>query len=311
MRDDSQMYAQVLRLQAEDGTELSGLAHHPSGERDVAVVYVHGLGSNGRSHLSHGLAAVLPAQGYGVIRGDLREADLLRIDEDPAHQEARKGGGAYHAFAAGVGDVGLWVEQAFALGYRRVVLFGHSLGSLRSTHYVADHPDDPRIIGLVLASTADLIAMHASRYSDEELDEYLQRAQDLVAAGDGNEIMPPECSVGLMRQPISADAYVDRFGPDPSWDVMDLYERGSDRAFAALNKVQVPILATFGTHKETVPVERVPDTFALLERNAPLAPSFRSQVFDGAEHFYLGHASDVGALVADWLTHDVLGDDPR
>lgn len=301
------MHGDAVKVEAADGTELFGLVHEPDGDPDVAVVYVHGLGSNGQSHLSHGLAATLPPIGIGVIRGDLREANLLRIDEVPTTQEARKGGGAYHAFADGVEDVDLWVELAFARGFQRVVLFGHSLGSLRSTHYVAEHGDDRRIIGLVLASTADLIAMHASRYTEDQLDRFLELAQRMVADGDGSELMPAECNVGLMRQPISAAAYVDRFGPDPSWDVMDLYERGSDRAFAALRQVQVPILATFGTHKETVPEERVDVTFKLLEEQAARAPSFRSRRFEGAEHFYLGHAEDVGRLVADWVAQDVLG----
>lgn len=293
------MNAEVLKELAEDGTELFGLAHDPDGPRDLAVVYVHGLGSTGRSHLADGLARQLPDRGVGVIRGDLRESDLLRIDELPVEGRVRKGGGAFHPFQAGVTDAELWVEVARRRGYRRLVVFGHSLGSLRATHLLAERDVDD-VIGLVLASTADLIAMHTSRYDNAELDQYLQLAQRLVADGQGEEIMPPECSVGLMRQPISAAAYVDRFG-EGSWDVMDLYDRGSDVAFAALRQITVPILATFGTRNETVPFERVDPAFERLRQEAVRTPSFTSQIFEGADHFYLGHADQVAERVAAWI----------
>lgn len=294
------MNAEVLKELAEDGTELFGLAHDPDGPRDLAVVYVHGLGSTGRSHLADGLARQLPGAGIGVIRGDLRESDLLRIDELPVEGRVRKGGGAFHPFQAGVADAELWVEVARRRGYRRLVIFGHSLGSLRATHLLAERDVD-EVIGLVLASTADLIAMHASRYDKAELDQYLRLAQRLVADGQGEEIMPPECSVGLMRQPISAAAYVDRFG-EGSWDVMDLYDRGSAIAFAALRQITVPILATFGTRNETVPFERVDPTFERLRQEAVRTPSFTSQVFEGADHFYLGYADQVAERVAAWIS---------
>ena len=291
--------ADVLKELAEDGTELFGLAHHPDGARDLVVVYVHGLGSTGRSHLADGLARGLPEHGVGVIRGDLRECDLLRIDELPEEGRVRKGGGAFHPFQAGVADARLWVEVARRQGYRRLVIFGHSLGSLRATHLLAEHTLDD-VVGLVLASTADLIAMHASRYDEATLSQFLELAQRFVADGQGEEIMPPECSVGLMRQPISAAAYVDRFGIG-SWDVMDLYDRGSDAAFTALRQVSVPILATFGTRNETVPVERVGPTLERLRQEAVSSPSFTAQTFEGADHFYLGYADQVAERLAAWM----------
>ena len=301
------MHAEVCLQTAEDGTELFGLAHDPpDGARDTALVYVHGLGSTGTSHLANGLAAELPGRGIGVVRGDLREADLLRIDELPGPGRVRKGGGAFHTFQDGVTDAGVWVEAARARGYRHLVLFGHSLGSLRATQYLADRVADD-VTGLVLASTADLIAMHASRYDRAQLEEYLELARRYVAEGRGEEIMPPECSVGLMRQPISATAYVDRFGDDPSWDVMDLYDRGSARAFRALRQIDVPILATFGTRNETVPFDRVEAVFDRLAIEAAAAPSFQTQVIDGADHFYLGFADQLARRVGDWIA--ALGKD--
>ena len=298
------MFAEVVKLPAEDGTELFGLIHDSVDEKDIALIFVHGLGSNGRCHLAHELAEFLPSKNIGVIRGDLRESDLLRLDEQPTKGRVRKGGGAYHPFSAGVRDLDLWVRAGLQRGYRRIVLFGHSLGSLRVIQYAAE-TRLAELAGIVLASTADLIALHESRYTQSQRENFLSVAEGLMAGGEGDELMPSECTVGLMRQPIAAAAYVDRYGGAPSWDVLDLFDRGSDLAFRGLREVTQPILATFGSHTETVPDERIMPTLQLLQGEAVSAASFEYKVFQGADHFYLNRGQEVASAVADWVVRAV------
>lgn len=227
------------------------------------MVFVHGLGSNGYIRFTDALASVLPEAGVALVRGNLRDSEMLGIDESPQIAEVRKGGGAYHRFEDSVLDLESWMSEAERRGYGRIVLFGHSLGSLKATHYLF-RTGDPRVKGLVLASTADLVAMHEGRYTKQELADFLATARRLVAEGRGADLMPPECGMGLLFQPVSAEAYLDRFDEPASWDVMDLYDRGSERAFEALRNVSVPILALFGTTQETVPFDRLDTVFDLF-----------------------------------------------
>ena len=302
--------ADAIRLRTADGFELFGLVHEPDGVRGVAVVFVHGLGSNGFVPFSDSLAATLPAAGVALLRGNLRDPEMLRIDESPQTFEVSKGGGAFHRFEDSVQDLRAWVGEAERRGYERVVLFGHSLGSLKSTHYLY-RTGDLRVAGLILASTADLVAMNESRYTPEERDRFLTTARRLVREGRGRELMPPECAMGLMWQPVSAESYLDRFDEPPAWDVMDLYDRGSTRAFEALRVVEVPILALFGTVDETVPENRLDVVFQRLEREAKNAPSFESHVLKGANHFYSGRGDEVAEITLSWLRRVVLPDEGR
>ncbi len=82
---------------------------------------------------------------------------------------------------------------------------------------------------------------------------------------------------------------------------MDLYDRGSTRAFEALRAVKVPILALFGTVEETVPEDRLDAVFQRLEREARNAPSFESRVLKGANHFYSGRGDEVAEITLSWL----------
>jgi len=293
------MTTEWSRIVTADGYPLFGLGHGLE-NRGVAVLYVHGLGGNGFTLFTDELAIALPGAGYPFVRANLRTADLLRIDEFPESGEVRKGGGAFHNFSDGMRDIAAWVEQIAAWGLPRVVLLGHSLGSLSATQYLAE-TGDPRIVGLVLASTADLIAMHEARFTEEERANFAELASELLAAGRGSDLLPPACAMGLMHQPVSAAAYLDRFGSDPSWDVMDLFERGSQRAFTALRAVHVPILAFFGSHGETVPVDQIDHALDRLRWAAQQAPSFTTATIEGANHFYTGHGQEVADVLVDWL----------
>jgi pimeloyl-ACP methyl ester carboxylesterase len=292
--------ADVVRARTRDGFELFGLIHEPEERLGVAVVFVHGLGANGYVRFTDALASALPGAGVALVRGNLRDSDMLGIDEFPQTAEVRKGGGAYHPFEDSVLDLESWVTEAERRGYRRVVLFGHSLGSLKATYYLF-RTGDGRVKGLVLASTADLVAMHEGRYTEQELADFLAMARRLVAEGRGTDLMPPECGMGLLFQPVSAEAYLDRFDEPASWDVMDLYDRGSGHAFEALRSVSVPILALFGTREETVPTDRLDAVFDRLQREAAGAPSFRRHVLQGANHFYSGYGGLVAAVTLAWL----------
>ena len=294
------MLADVVRARTRDGFELFGLVHEPEERSGVAVVFVHGLGANGYVRFTDALASVLPAAGVALVRGNLQDSDMLGIAESPRTAEVSKSGGAYHRFEDSVLDLESWVSEAERRGYGRVVLFGHSLGSLKATHYLF-RTGDSRVKGLVLASTADLVAMHEGRYTEQELADFLATARRLIAEGRGANLMPPECGLGLLFQPVSAEAYLDRFDEPASWDVMDLYDRGSKRAFEALRSVSVPILASFGTTEETVPVDRLDAAFDRLQREAAGAPSFRRHVLEGANHFYSGYGDEVAAVTLAWL----------
>jgi pimeloyl-ACP methyl ester carboxylesterase len=301
------LLADTVRLRTEDGFELFGLVHEPAGVRDLAVVFAHGLGSNGFIPFTDALAAAMPAAGIALLRGNLRDPEMLRIDESPRTLEVSKGGGAFHRFEDSVQDLSAWIAEAERRGYGRVVLFGHSLGSLKSTHYLY-RTCDPRVVGLVLASTADLVAMNEGRYTPEERNQFLAVAREFVREGRGRELMPPECAMGLMLQPVSAQSYLDRFDEPASWDVMDLYDRGSGRAFVALRAVSVPILALFGTVDETVPEDRLDAVLRRLEHEAKAAPSFESRVLEGANHFYSGRGDEVASITLSWLRRVVLSD---
>src|SRR5687767_8601332 len=95
---------EAVRVRTGDGCHLFGLVESVP-QSDIAVVYVHGLGANFYLSFTDTLARILPDAGLGFVRGNLRDADILRIDETFEPPAARKGGSGYHRFADSIHDL--------------------------------------------------------------------------------------------------------------------------------------------------------------------------------------------------------------
>lgn len=290
----------AARPTTRDGIPLFGLIHGAPGPSSVAVIYVHGLGANFYLSFTDVLAQTLPKQGVGFLHGNMRDCDIVRIDEVPAAQQVRKGGSGYHRFSDCLSDIEAWIAEAERHGFERVVLFGHSLGTLKCAYYLGE-TQDSRVAGLVLGSPADAIALHHNRHSPAALAGFEEMARALVAAGRPEATMPPECALGLMMQPVTAAGYIDRFGDPPAWDIFDFFDRGSPNAFMHLRKVAVPVVAFYGSHSEALPDNMIADALLRIRSEASSAPSYASHVIQGSGHFYVGYGNEVASIIADAL----------
>ncbi len=120
-------------LPTSDGKRISGIMYNPPQSSQVAVVLVHGLTGHMTEYLHIMLARYLLRAGLPVFRFNLYgdEANERKFHDSTIRLH--------------VSDTKCVVEHARSLGFSRVVLIGHSLGSP-----VAIEATDPEISGLVL-----------------------------------------------------------------------------------------------------------------------------------------------------------------
>lgn len=286
----------VVCAGTQDGVLHSGALIRPAATigspARASVLWIHGGARNFYypSYLPIGRA--LAVRGHAFVSGNTRGHDVGAIVRwDEARDRPVLGGAAWERFDESALDLAAWLGRLGELGYRRVVLAGHSAGGWKVAHYQAGH-QDPRVAGLVLASTP--VSPPDLRRHPSDL---LALAERMVAQGRGDVLLPPE----RLGDPQSAAALLGMRELD-----LDLYGLGS--AEALLARVGCPILAWFGTAADE---ERIGSAAALeaARRALPAATRLDVQLIEGANHMYNGHEDVVAHRLARWM-QDLRPDGP-
>jgi hypothetical protein len=339
---------ELVYTTAEDGVTLDGAIIRPRiplsrdeepwppPARDIAVVWMHGLTSSFYNHAAVGIGRELAARGFTFITGNNRGHDFGFVLRRAPGGRIALGGGGWERFSESPYDVGAWVTFTTNLGFRGVILAGHSLGALKVGYYQALRQDD-RVLGIVAASPPV-----AASWVDPA---HLALAQRLVADGRGEELLPWGSSpAGAGR--FSAGTYLDR--ADTGLDIYGLYipptggpdtppargvdispagradippaggldtpparaDRAEERVTQAsgatlpltgthlVSRIRCPIFACYGTDEASVGGAAELDA---VRRAATAASGVETYLIPGADHSYAGHQATVAATLAEWI----------
>lgn len=275
---------ELVTVAADDGTPLDGALFAPRGgpAAKTGIALFHGTGGEFYNPLFRALGAGLAARGWPVLA-------LNRRDH-----------GANFGFvtlARGAMDQSAAVDRLIAAGAERVVLGGHSFGTVTVPWYVAK-TDDARVCGMLLyAALGDLRpASVAICGGQERYDAYVAEAREAVAAGRGDEafVIPPMVA-GYLPMTNSYAVFLDKRGPDTEAAPVRLIRDVGDRPMLALRHARDPFPATLPPAREQLEAANPNLAYVLLE-DAEGGPMFPEA------HFFAGCEADVLAHSVAWLS---------
>lgn len=184
----------------------------------------------------------------------------------------------------------------------KVVLMGHSTGCQDAMEYAsrlshrADFDSRARLDGAVLQAPVSDSEAFSSFAPRAELARYLAQAQELVAAGQGRELLPAAALDIVFGAPLLAARFVALAAARGADDYFSSYLTDEDHE-KTFGQVQCPLLVLVGGKDEFVPASV--DREALVahwRKNTPARFwSARSKVVAGAVH-NAGAGSDAGAM---------------
>jgi pimeloyl-ACP methyl ester carboxylesterase len=281
---DSSVLVELVSTLTVDGVTLHGGLHVPLGAPAGAidaVLCVHGVGSSFYQPFFVPYAEALTARGIAVLRSNNRGHDIINRGDG----QGRFLGAALEEIADARLDVAAWLGVLAERGYRRIVVFGHSLGAVK-TALVLAHEADPRVVGAVLASPPrfNTDAMRNSARGDE-FAAALGRAQTLVCDGRGDELIHATFPTASF---FAARTFVSKYGRGDENDVYALAPRIDVRvlAFTGERELAEPSFADHVTGFETVRARK-----ADLEH----------VVVPDGDHFYRGQSAFVSERLLRWL----------
>jgi pimeloyl-ACP methyl ester carboxylesterase len=293
------MYGELIRVITDDGLELQGMFCEPASSESssrVAVFHNHGLSGNFyEQRLVSALGETLVEAGYAFLtannRGHDYESDILKLVPE-GFSEVHIGGN-HEIFAECLLDLRAWLEFLARRGYDRVVLQGHSLGSMKVVHFIYKE-EAPQVVGAVLISPPDLFGLQLE-FAGDRFGDILVDARERVSRGDGDALLPE----GAFMYDIDGKSYVSLFSNPSETDIFP-YHSGDRESFKQLSSLRVPLLATMGTVEEAISVDPQA-ALDMIRSHASSAASCETQLFEGSPHYYLGFEEQLAGVVRDWL----------
>ena len=288
------MLVDLVDVTTKDGVRLDGTLRKPDSGRessgpDLCILH-HGLAGNfyAPGLLSDFADALLEA-GIPVLRVNAR-------GHDPVSRDAISRtpyGGAYERLSDCVHDWEAWINFAEAAGYRNILVWGHSLGGLKTIYYLA-HTHDPRVrLGIATSpprfSYSDYqISEGWERFHDEE-----RRARGHIDEGRPATLMEVAYPNGLL---ITAEGFVDKYGPEDNYNILKLLPRTTH-----------PLLVTVGA-LEGVVINDVNSLMAFrglahqLEKLSGEVENMTFLTIPGGDHQFNGVRQDGWEIIQGWLS---------
>lgn len=281
----------LTKIKTRDGVTLDGIYVRPKRKSKTALIWVHGLTSyfhSGQTLIKE-LSARCRNAGIGYFKFDNRGHDI--VARGPNHPL----GTAFEKFEDCIHDIRALINFAKRLGYRKMVLVGHSTGANKALYYLYKTPD-PRVKGLVLLGPTSDIAYDYMKFGKEKIRQRVAIAKKLKKKN----------SLSLLPQNFgiwSAQRYVSILEEGKPEDVFPYY---SPRArWKELKSVKVPMAVIVGSREEHLdrPLKKFMEAF---RKNARSAKSFSGIVIKGAQHSFQKKERELSRAIIKWAKRAVV-----
>lgn len=192
-----------------------------------------------------------------------------------------------HKHTDALAEISFWLNWLKQQGVKQVTLIGHSRGG-NQIEWFANEKDNPMINKVVLLAPATGEQQSAKDYQEKygkPLAPILKKAQDLVKAGKGKEMMKDVDFIYCEKTQVTAASFADYYTAKPQFDTPTL-----------LKSVKKPTLVFIASEDQFVP-----DLATKMEALKG-TKNLTVETIDGADHFFMDLANeDVAASIAEFL----------
>lgn len=279
---------ELVYVRSKDDIINGGAMFTPSKSvaKPIAVLWIHGWGANFYSPTYVMIGRALAERGYTTISGNTRMHDLGNVAGWKLGKRIRAGG--YWGVASEEPrDLAAWIDFLQGLGFKQMILVGHSAGWSAVRRYQAE-AQDPRVVGVVLASGP---VQAETRPPDPD---QLAQSTRLMAEGRGDALVSdPKRSFPSY---ISAATFMDIANAPPEYK--DFF--GVQTPNPAVTRIRCPLLAFFGTKDDVGTAADLELLKSSIKRQSSGPATVTTVMIQNADHMYTGEEQEVGETIAQW-----------
>ena len=269
---------------ATDGVILSGILYNGNERTKKVILAVHGMTSNCFKKRDDVIAKIVNESCIDYFCFNNRGSEIVKYISKNINGKKEKSlaGTAYEDVLEGYEDIVGAILKLKELGYSKIYLQGHSLGSTKVVYTYNELKEEEtdilnNIKGIILLSLID-IPMAVKFYLGKNYETYLKLAEEKEEKGI-NDLMPKNAFI----HPISVKTFL-RYVRDNK-DI-DFVKYGSDNEMEILNKIDIPLFMRWGNDNEMI-AQKAEELVTILN-NIITNPSKDIDYIDGANHGYDG-----------------------
>jgi len=294
-RDRTEPLTRLVRFEATDGVELSGLLYEPRRSNGRVAVYLHGTGGSSifSSRRTNLLGAEFTKLGMAWLAFDNRGSHLVRRLGETL------GGMAFERIRDCVHDIDGALRLLRRRGYRDVTLIGHSTGANKIAVYDFYKERNP-VRRYVLLAGGDDVGLMYQQLGTRRFRSALAKARLLRRKLD---FVPPAIS----EFPMSWRSLYDMINPDGHYNVFPFLE-AMGRAklsrrplFRHLRQIRKPTLAIYGDRDEYCFGDVSACVAAMADALAGKS-NFEFVIMKDADHGFRGRDAELVELIENWMS---------
>lgn len=260
-----------IKVVTKDNLELQG--YFSEGSKDKpAVIYVHGMfGDYKTPNFVNNLRKELVNNNIAYLATNNRGER-----ENSRHELLEE---AYLDISA---DIKFLIDQ----GYDKIILIGHSAGTMKVVRYLFEGEYKNNIFKLILIAPIDPLGGRIA-HGRNNIEEFLKRAQEKVDQGKGIEMITSEFD----HDDVSYQTFISWYKRD---DFARMFEFcNNDYDFPVLNKIKIPVKAITGTKDEYLHPSNPEHPEEAMNIFSKYIKSFDYKIIDGSGHNFNGFEKEL------------------
>lgn len=258
---------------------------------DTILILMSGICSNiFNNQLLQTTGEVLSQNGISYIAGHAMDAFSVLHYSNIVTKTQELKGVALDDFSVINEDIQAYIDYAEALGYKNIILGGHSLGSNRVIHYLSQNPSNA-VKYFILSGPVDLTDMLKVMTTPEEF----ELAKQLVIQSRGEEILP---FLFGGFSPMSANTMID------NWYDNKIYKNcpflSNDGETESLSKINIPGMILIGEKDSCAGVS--PIEFARqISSSTQCSSKNKIVILNDAGHIFYNKHNEYAQTVMEYI----------
>lgn len=249
----------IIKVTTNDNITLFGFLSE-STKRETIVINIHGTASGFYvEEFEKYYVETLPEKGISILFTNNRGNYVMESWQNT--------GAAMEIFEDCITDIDAWIKYCLDLGYKNIILQGHSLGTEKVVYYMNKGSFRETVKAVILLGFADSYGCQEKILKTIRLD-LMKEAKQLVEDGKGHQFLTSYWLSHAGVLPMSANSYLNFFSEGSELSKALPLRNGKE--LLMLRQIKVPILGIIGDKDQwlVLPLEEEVD---LIKKENPNA----------------------------------------